>query len=312
MEPGIALARLERALRQVMESCYSGALGPDWLNTVTKPEQITAWASRATVEAAKRTRRGVAGVPAAGLAYANLHDLRQILHAHWEPVAAALGPLREVAALLERFDNLTAEQAAKREVLALLDRFDDLRNTVAHSRELLPFEKDLLAGIAGDIGNRVTIHMSNQDPGGDYYPRIDSVRDAFGNEPTAEALATGTTPFVETGMRLRPGDVVTFTCQGTDPQGRQLDWGLQNGRVGMGGHDSFFVAQSSGSDVTLDWEVTDDDVRIRAQIFVVLRAAGTQFHREGWVDQQVVFAYRVDPADDRAQLIEPAEHAGLA
>ena len=61
--------------------------------------------------------------------------------------------------------------------MALLKRLDNIRNAVGHSRPLLPFERDLLSGIAGQIRNQVTIYMSTQDEAGDIYPRIESVTD---------------------------------------------------------------------------------------------------------------------------------------
>lgn len=275
MDPSVSLARLERSLRLVMTVCYRERFGNDWLDHVTRPEQRDIWADRADDEARRRTARGVAITPAGGLEYANLHDLRRIAERHWDPVAPALGALRETKVMLERFDHM--------------------RNTVAHSRELMPFEADLLAGIAGDIGNRVTIFMSNQDPSGDFYPRITSALDQFGNEATVEQLTTPETCWVRSGQTLRPGDSVTFTCRGVDPQGRRLDWGLQLVNGSMGPHDAFYVDRAYGDDVTLTWQVAGEHVRDDGGVFVVLIAGGTPYHRNGWVDQMVAFGYRVIP-----------------
>lgn len=293
MAPSLSLTRLERALRQVMSVCYRDRFGTGWLDHISTPEQRDAWAERARDEATRRSARGVAVTPDAGLEYANLHDLRRILHRHWEAVSPALGGLRETSALLERFDRLTAAQAGQREAEVMLERFDHVRNTIAHSRELLPLEEDLLAGVAGDIGDRVTIYMSNRDPSGEYYPRIASVYDQFGNRADAELLMTQEAVFVHAGQTLRPGDSVTFTCRGTDPQARLLDWGLQPADKPMGPHDDFHIDRAYGPDVTLTWHVTDEAVRDQGGVFVVLKADGTPYHRGGWVDQMVRFTYRV-------------------
>ncbi len=136
-----------------MAYCYTKHYSEDWLQKVATQKQIECWEERARDEASRREKRGVVNTPSAGLEYANLYDLREIIRRHWQPVSPALGARKETDALLSEAVRF----------LALLDRADALRNTVAHSRELLPFEEDLLAGIAGDIENRVTIYMSSQD-----------------------------------------------------------------------------------------------------------------------------------------------------
>jgi hypothetical protein len=70
------------------------------------------------------------------LAYANFYELLEFVEEHWEPLAAALGKKASIVALLKRFDNL--------------------RNTVANNRELVTFEKELYAGIAGQIRKDVS------------------------------------------------------------------------------------------------------------------------------------------------------------
>lgn len=79
------------------------------------------------------------------------------------------------------WEALDGALGAKKEITVLRDRFEALRNAVAQSRELLPFEEELLSAIAGEMRNRVTIHISGQDPAGDYFPRIELVRDSLGN-----------------------------------------------------------------------------------------------------------------------------------
>lgn len=273
IEPSLALTRLERALRQVMEYCYAEKHGAEWLLRVTKDGKPQKWADLAEYETAKRAKRGVVIAATGGLSYAQLYELREVLEKHWEPVAPALGERKEVTVMLKRFD--------------------DLRNSVAHSRELLPFEQDLLAGIAGDIENRVTIYMSSQDPSGDYYPRITTVLDSLGNEP--DLGQTRTTYSVDTGMNLRPGDVVTFTCRGVDPQGRELEWSLQTGRTGMAWKEQFYADHAVGDDVTMTWEVGREDVRDSSTLYVVMRATNAEFHRQGENDQVAIFFYRVLP-----------------
>lgn len=253
---------LERALRQVIESVFQQRDGQEWLGKVTTALQRDRWSDRAVEEGARRGRRGVAHLPVVGLEYAQLRELIGILEKDWEPFAAALG--------------------YKKEVLALLERFDVIRNAIAHSRDLLPFEEDLLSGIAGDIRNRVTIYMSAQDDAGNYYPRIESIRDSFGNE--------GNERFT-TGLTLRPGDVVEFSCRGVDPQGRPLAWMLSPRLTQRR------VPEETGPEVSLRWQVKPEDVRDMVQLQIYMWALDTPFHKRGNFDERGVFVYRVLPPE---------------
>lgn len=269
MEPSIALVTCEQALRQLMKIAYRQAYGDTWLSKVAGPDRIAKWRGVRTAEEAKRGTRGVVEVPQNELAYAEFYELRDIASKHWEPLAPALG--------------------RKSETGALLKRFDDLRNTIAHSREVLPFEADLLSGIAGEIRNRVTIYMSDQAVDGSYYPRIESVVDNLGNQPRnldpEDAMIS-----VQPRSALRPNDVVTFRCIGTDPQGRELSWLLERMNYTI-------VDQAEGNDVAVSWQVTDADVGRGAGVRISLTATDARYHRWSGYDMQVFFLYVVLPPD---------------
>src|SRR6202043_2622408 len=96
------------------------------------------------------------------------------------------------------------------------DRAEHFRNAVMHSRELLPFERDLLSGISGEIRNLVAIHRSSMGPDSKYYPTVESVVDSFGNN-LGEGLQV-----VDT--RVQTGTTVEFTCRAWDTTSRALTW----------------------------------------------------------------------------------------
>lgn len=80
---------------------------------------------------------------------------------------------------------------------------------------------------------QVTIYMSSQDPAGDYFPRIESITDSFGNtfngsDPSSRNAFVST---IQTGLGLRVGDTFTFDCVGTDPHGRELEWELHHSNM---------------------------------------------------------------------------------
>lgn len=273
MEPTVALVTCEQALRQLMGAVFASNFGDDWIGKVASEKDVSAWRERRTTEVAKRTTRGVMDVPQNELAYAEFYQLREIADRHWNLLTGALG--------------------AKKETGALLKRFDDLRNTVAHSRDLLPFEADLLSGIAGEIRNRVTKFMSAQDPAGEYYPRIESVTDSFGNR--ADRMFAR-----HTNVTLRPGDRIAFACRGTDPHGRELRWQLVV-PLSRGDAKDFLglriqrEVEATGDEVTLEWHVADDNVMEAAEVVVRLTALGSKYHRLPHCDDYLKMLYSVAP-----------------
>lgn len=268
LDPSAAIASCERALRHLLRSAieHSERLTlAEWAGQ----QRVSDWQERSDVEAKKRQSRGVAVTSTDLLDYSNLFDLIAMCQKEWNAVSPALGKSKEV--------------------LAILRRLDDVRNTIAHGRELVPFEVDLVAGIAGDIRNRVTIYMSSQDPAGGYYPRIESVSDEFGNVAdgagTLNLLGLG----VQTGLTLRVGDRVRFTCHGTDPQGRTLRWRLRHTP------DSQSLVVVEGADAELEWQVTPKAVGEHSATLIRLEGDSDYHRYEGEHDGQVIFWYRVLP-----------------
>lgn len=267
LEPSIALSTLETAIRELMTYEYMSAYGSSWMEKVTSTAQREMWESRAKDEAAARVPKGVARVPNVGLAYANFYDLIRIAEAHWQPLSAALGKLKSVLPLLERFDNL--------------------RNTIGHSRPLLPFEEDLMSGIAGQIRNQVTIYMSKQDDAGEIYPRIESITDSFGRRVVSNVVEGEVAGSVQSyDITVHPDEVVTFVCIGVDPQGRELFWFGPSGASVQG---------PSGSPTTLSWVVQHEDVTETGSVQIYMKTAGTLYHRFGSFDHRAYFTFRVRP-----------------
>lgn len=268
LEPHEALVACERALRQLFARAYRDEYGAAWLTRVATEKQISAWAERREVEQRKRATRGVIQVPTDELHYAHFYDLVNIASQHWAPLAGALGK--------------------KSETMALLLRFDRLRDTVAHSRQARGFEADLLSGIAGQVRNQVTRYMTETDPSGDHYSRIESVMDSFGRESSGNPRSM-TGSVVADRAQANVGDIVTFTCVGHDPQGRSLNWIARR----PGGE---LVQQAEGERVTFRWTVRADDVGQATGVMITV-AADSQYRRHGFGlhDDMVIFQFEVPP-----------------
>ncbi|MFG2651181.1 hypothetical protein [Streptomyces sp. NPDC048436] len=271
--PASALATCEQALRDLITTVLTTQIGKDWISQVFTAEKLEKLRQIREEETGRRTRRGTSFAPGNELAYAQFFDVIGILKKHWEHFKPALG------------DQI--------ETLGLLKRFEAMRNSVAHSRELLPFEEELLSGIAGEIRNKVTIYMSSRDPVGTYFARIDSVTDSFGNcisNLPQDPMEHGA--WLRTGLVLHPGDTVTFQCRGTDPQDRELTWWMLPN----------YEAESprrSGRDVELTWKVSDHDVAARCDVHLYMRSSGMHHRVNGMApfDHCASFVYTVLPRD---------------
>lgn len=199
MEPTAAVVAMERALRQLMAYEFSNEYGQEWLERVASEDQRAKWAERHDEEV--RRRPAVLLGSEVGLEYSELYQLIEIAREYWKPLSKALGK--------------------QNSMMPLLDHFERLRNTASHSRELIVFERELMSGIAGEIRNKVTLHMTTEDPAGEFYPRIESVIDSFGTaiEPWEVGEVAGS---AQSHTILHPGDTVTIRGTATDPQDRRL------------------------------------------------------------------------------------------
>lgn len=268
LEPAMAVVALERALRYLMSAEYCRAYGDSWLDRVTTSEQREKWAGRRNDEI--RRRPAVTIPPLAGLEYSETYELIEIAGAHWEPLATALGK--------------------QRRILPLLEHFERVRNTASHSRDLVTFERGLMSGIAGEIKNKVTIHMTTQDPAGEFYPRIESVVDGFGTSISLETPVTELSGSAMPYTVLHPGDTVTFRCAGSDPHGRRLEWTLKSTR-----REFQRLVADADSTVELTWHVEDQDIVESVAAEVYMSVEGADYHRANGFDHRAYIMYRVRP-----------------
>jgi hypothetical protein len=256
MEPTEAINGIEASLRLLIRT----VLGNTW--AARGVLDISMLEARREEE---RKRRDGAAVESDLLAYTHIYELRKIIVKNWEDFKPALVERK-------RFD-------------IYMDRIEDFRNVPMHSRDLLPFERDLLSGIAGELRNIVTIYRSSKGPDMNHYPVADSLVDSFGNEIDSD------NGVCFTGLRLQIGQVVEFHCRGWDAQSRDLTWTLSS-RTLQGAVDS-----ATGDTVTLRWVVGEESVGEDSAVVIEMKSSGT-YHRhggrDGW-DFTCRFRYHVDP-----------------
>ena len=197
-----AIKDTENSLRDFIASVLRKKFGNDWLKKCgVSAERIKHWQDRKLVEE-KRQESGVTEERL--IYYADFYDLKPILEKHWSgEFSDALGDLKTLKVYLSEMEKL--------------------RDPDAHRRELLPHQKHLALGIAGEIRTRLIRYRSKQETSEDYFPRIESVRDSLGNIWSTDSPSPTT---LTTNMQLRVGDVVEFVITASDPLGAALQYNV--------------------------------------------------------------------------------------
>ncbi len=275
MEPTDALRSIETALRLLI----SDVLGsPRWLAAPGAPSEDRLRERQA--EEAKR--RDGATVSSNLINYTETYHLTTIIEKNWEKFQPAFKD--------------------KIRTLAYFGVINDVRNSVAHSRDLVPFERDLISGIAGQLRNQVSLYRSAQTASAKYYPLIEDLKDSFGRDGQSFYTNRGFTP--EPGPRIDVGDILTFTGHAFNAKGGLVRWEMRRTTTGyftLTPRPSTPVAVAEGDSVTLDYTVKEGDVR-EAFFLDVRIIASSKYYRvtlgEHSYDDIRVFMYSVNPPDE--------------
>lgn len=255
-----ALKDTENSLRDFITTILNKHIGDDWIEKCgVSNQRIEVWKERKRVE----ERRQESGVVEERLIYyADFYDLKNILRKHWSPAfSPAFGDLRTMEVWLTEMEKL--------------------RDPDAHRRELLPHQKHLALGIAGEIRTRIVRYRSKMETSEDYFPRIESARDSLGNIWTY-----GHTSSNKSLYRLRPGDFIEFVVTASDPLGSDLQY-------------AFTVTEHHHNpnwqdDNTLFLTIESSHVRKEFSVMLWLRSL-REFHALSNYDDSVTFTYEVLP-----------------
>ncbi|WP_278313732.1 hypothetical protein [Lolliginicoccus levis] len=269
IEPGGALAPVdaytelaaaETALREVVRT----AIGASWIDDFPDPKRADLEAKR--VEEDKR-RDGVK-VSDDLLDYTEAYHLERLIFKHWEKVQPILQDRKRTEAHLKTMMSV--------------------RNTIAHARPVAPFEKHLLAGVAGQVQNLLAIYRSSSSGPDAFYASINYVRDSLGDE-----LGSGTNKKQDRIPRLSIGQTVSFECSATDPHDREISW-----RFTLYGNSSNVMPQelgyAYGATVTFDWTVAKSHVG-EGRVVGISVHNESEFQRYNGADDRATFHYNVSP-----------------
>jgi hypothetical protein len=272
MEPTDALRSIETALRLLI----SDVLGETaWLSSKGAPDR--ARLEQRQLEEARR--RDGASVSVRLIDYTETYHLTALIEKNWDKFQPALQD--------------------KNRTLAFFGVVEDVRNSVAHSRNLVPFERDLISGIAGQIRNQISLFRNERTNSGRYYPLIESVRDGFGNEGGKDQDLEPLNRLA----RLEIGDVIKFEGTAFSARGKGIKWQIVP-NTSPSYYSSYATATdvAEGDSVDFEYVVTEDNVGETFALQVRI-ATDSKYHRytTGNItpfDDSRAFLYAVNPPED--------------
>jgi len=175
------------------------------------------------------------------------------------------------------------------------------RNAVQHGRRLVPFERDLLSGISGQIRNMITLHLNRVQEARRHYPLIESATDSLGNI----ALEGDVYPWDEDNplAEFEVGDVLTLDASAWDPKDRKLNWLLLVSNDYMTGTwNKYVVSTTSGNPVSVRLSLTEEMVALNLKVGLALANASPYHAHPGSLglapyDDIRYFHYRANPPE---------------
>lgn len=254
-----ALKDAENSLRDFISMRLQSKFGSNWIEHcgITN-DRLAEWRGRKLEES--KTQASVA-IEERLIYYADFYDLGTILKKHWNDL------FKEV------FDK-------QKNILPWLKELEKYRNPDAHRRELLPHQKHLVLGISGEIRSRIVRFRSSMETENDCFPRIECVRDNYGNAMTQSRMLKALT----SKTRLRPGDTIDIVVTASDPEGFNLEYGFGTNRIGV---------EWSNSN-TFSLRISEDDISKCLTIKILIRS-NRNYHAYNGFDDFMHFQYSVLP-----------------
>ena len=271
VEPTDALRSIETALRLAVRDVLGEAA---WLSARGAPDEVRLEERR--IEEGKR--RDGAFVSNRLLDYTETYHLTALVLSNWQQFQPVFR------------DRVRTE--------AYFGVVEDVRNSVAHSRDLVPFERDLISGIAGQLRNQISLFRSGADSSSKYYPLIESVKDSFGTEGSYTSMP------ISRGPRVEVDDVLTFTGAAFGAKGRAVSWRLlrTKGQWPSLPQDHTALEVGEGDSVTFSYQITEADVDESFTIIIQI-TTNFRYHRHTLsyrhpFDDERFFLFAVNPPDE--------------
>lgn len=254
MNESQALKDVENSLRDFISIVLWNRYRENWIqNCGVTIKRIEEW-ERKRDEEIKKLKSGA--IEERLIYYSDFYDIETIIEKNWAA----------------DFKNAFLDLATFRVFFKQLEYF---RNPEAHRRELLTYQKHLIIGIAGYIRNKIVAFRSKMETDDDVFPRIESIRDNYGN------IWVPGKGHIATESLLHPDDVLEFIITATDPLGGKLFYGL---------HPSTNWQESN----IITIKITEEHIG-KPKTFLPMIKSERRYHADGHLDDVVSFAYPIRP-----------------
>jgi hypothetical protein len=251
----------ENSLRDFISLILNKNLGTGWDQKCgVSEDRLNKWKER---KEAEKKRQESGATDERLIYYADFYDLKTIFKKHWVLFSCALGDLKTFEVWMSELEKL--------------------RDPDAHRRELLPHQKNLILGLSGEIRTKIARYRSSQETSDSYYPRIEFAADNLGN-----SWKVGDDSWINTGMKLRPTDVIEFVVTASDPLEEQLQYQCTLNQ-GSPGHSEKWTSKNSFTCI-----VTEEHVGKLFFVSIAVRSS-RKFHAHKTYDASIKFDYEVLP-----------------
>lgn len=262
LEPTQNLKDVENSLRDIIFLILKNKYGDNWMeNTGVSEERITKWQDRKEEE---KRRQQSGTIEERLMYYSDFYDLKTIINKNWELFLSVFNDKKTIDTFL-----------------TLLEKY---RDPDAHRRELFSYQKMLIAGISGEIRSLITRYHSKRETGSDCFPRIESVRDNFGNSCISNGVL-----FCDSKMNLRPGDKLEFIVAASDPEGLDLEYRISTKPGTWPEFEPKWQKQN-----TFQYEISEKNIAKRLSVEIYMRSP-RDYHADGDRDDSAQFTYTVLP-----------------
>lgn len=273
MDPSNALNVVETVLRNAIRFTFSVS----WMDRAGAPS-AEKLAERHTTEI---SRRKGSVVSSDLLDYTMTHELTHFVEKNWE-----------------EFKPIFNDFPRTKEFFRIVN---SIRNTIAHNRSLLPFEENLVSGIAGQLSNQVSLFLGSAEVSGHYYPLIESAVDSFGQEGTEWRVQ----PYVESFIRVDVGQQVILRARAVSARGKNVAWQLSSPSTVRVLHDTTGIWTRKISDeenMEFCYTFSEQDIGEACALRLIL-VSDSRYHRheeefqqtDGPYDDSTYFYYSVNP-----------------
>jgi hypothetical protein len=255
-----ALKDAENSLRDFIGAILPKMKGENWIYSCgVTTSRINQWKSRQEEDMRKSKLSGI--YEERLIYYADFYDLFPILSTNWN------GPFSEAFGKVKTME-------------VWLDELGKLRDPDAHRRELLPHQKYLALGIAGEIRTKITRYRSKMEGSEDVFPRLDVVRDSLGNSVGISEEHAWTSSV------LRVGDKIDFVITASDPLGEEMEYRMERSQP------TYYSDWQKGN--TFTWDI--DHAHIGKNVAVGFQVRSLRsYHAKFGYDHAAYFHYDVLP-----------------